>query len=54
MKRFEYMVQETSYTEAELNELGKNGWELCGINYNEDARIDIYIFKRLISRGWCR
>lgn len=49
MKKFEYIVREGTYSELELNVVGGRGWELCAINYDEDNRTDIYIFKRLVE-----
>lgn len=53
---WEYMIQSHQYTEAELNEVGREGWELCGIeNIGLDTPIinsseyPKYFFKRAVG-----
>lgn len=56
MIRWEYMIQSHQYTEAELNEVGQEGWELCGIEnigFNtplcDASNYPKYILKRVIG-----
>ena len=48
MKKFEYkeVLVFTKLTIQELNDLGKEGWELCSLRL---GFVDTYIFKREIT-----
>lgn len=57
MLKFEYKkIIDCYLTEGELDELGEQGWELCGIlyNYTYNQEVDcnmkaMFYFKRLVS-----
>lgn len=49
--QFEYkMIEDLYLAEVELNRLGKDGWELCGILYNGGysfSNSSLFYFKRI-------
>ena len=46
-QKYEYLMRPLSYTVEELNKLGQDGWEMCGIEYFEKHDSEIFYFKRL-------
>ena len=45
MEKWEYKIKYMP-KHTQLNELGQEGWELCGID-----TLEMYIFKRKIQQG---
>lgn len=45
-QQWEYLIRPKSYKTDELNQLGKDGWEMCGIEYFEKHDSEIFYFKR--------
>jgi len=48
MKQWEYISKTKSYTDDELNRMGLDGWEMCGVYYSDKTDIEVFFFKRLI------
>ena len=46
IEQWEYKVVPKSYKPDELNKLGQEGWEMCGIEYFEMRDSEIFYFKR--------
>ena len=49
-QKYEYLIRPVSYTVEELNKLGQDGWEMCGIEYFEKHDSETFYFKRLCER----
>jgi len=45
-EKWEYKIVPKSYTAEQLNDLGQDGWEMCGIEYVEIHDSEIFYFKR--------
>jgi hypothetical protein len=49
MKRYKYKIVRTNkeVSEAQLNTLGRQGWELCGVTYDNVWGLTYYIKKEI-------
>jgi hypothetical protein len=45
-QKFEYMQTDWQDAEKELNNLGRNGWEVCGVIPNQIQWQSVVIYKR--------
>ena len=49
MQKWEYKMIEKSITESQLNELGKDGWELISVVLKATWIGHLFFFKRLVA-----